>query len=130
MELPDSLKSLLIETAKSLKGHARRLFMARPVKELGPGGQRCAARELGWGRMTIRKGTHELAGGVVWLEAFTARGRQRAEDHLPHLLTDITAIVDSQSQAGSALPHPSLVYTRECRRSPTPTHRPTGLPRG
>ncbi len=111
MELTDSLKSLLIETAKSLKGHARRLFMARTVKELSPGGQRCAARELGWGRMTIRKGTHELESGVVCLDAFTARGRKRAEDHLPNLLTDITAIVDSQSQAD---PHfrTQRLYTR------------------
>lgn len=99
MELTDALKSLLIETAKSLKGHARRLFMARPVKELGPGGPRRAARALGWSRMTIRKGMHELDSGVICLDAFTARGRKRAEDHLPHLLTDITAIVDRQSQA-------------------------------
>ena len=46
MELTDSLKTLLIETAKSLKGSARRLFMARTVKELGPGGPQRAAREL------------------------------------------------------------------------------------
>jgi len=38
IELPDSLKTLPIETAKSLKGSARRLFMAHTVKELGPGG--------------------------------------------------------------------------------------------
>ena len=36
MELTDSLKSLLIETAASLKGHHRRLFIARTVKQLGP----------------------------------------------------------------------------------------------
>ena len=64
MELTDSLKTLLIETAKSLKGSARRVFMARTVKELGPGGQQRAARELRWGRMTIRKGMRELASGV------------------------------------------------------------------
>ena len=51
MELTNSLKTLLIETAKALKGSARRLFMARTVKELGPGGQQRAARELKWGRM-------------------------------------------------------------------------------
>src|SRR5215475_5322836 len=56
MELTDSLKTLLIETAQSLKGSARRLCMARTVKELGRGGQQRAARELRWGRMTIRKG--------------------------------------------------------------------------
>lgn len=33
MELTDSLKALFIETAKSLQGSARRLFMARTVKD-------------------------------------------------------------------------------------------------
>jgi hypothetical protein len=56
MELTDSLKALFIETAKSLQGSVRRMFMARTVKELEAGGQRRAERELGWGRMTIRKG--------------------------------------------------------------------------
>jgi hypothetical protein len=99
MELTDSLKILLIETAKSLKGSARRLFMARTVKELGPGGQQRAARELGWGRMTIRKGMRELATGVICIDAFAWRGRKRAEAHLPNLLTELQAIVDGQSQA-------------------------------
>ena len=35
MELTDSLKTLFVDTARSLKGSARRLFMARTVKELG-----------------------------------------------------------------------------------------------
>jgi Rhodopirellula transposase DDE domain len=99
MELTDSLKTLLIEAAKSLKGSARRVFMARTVKELGPGGQQRAARELRWGRMTIRKGMRELATGVICIDAFALRGRKRAEAHLPNLLTDMQAIVDSQSQA-------------------------------
>ena len=72
MELTNSLKSLFIETVQSLKGSARRLFMARTVKELGPGGQRRAERDLGWSRMTIRKGTHELTSGVTCLDAFAA----------------------------------------------------------
>jgi hypothetical protein len=98
MELTDSLKALFIDTAKRLTGSARRIFMARTVQELGPGGQRRAERELGWGRPTIRKGQHELASGFSCVDAFSARGRKRAEEHLPSLLTDITAIVDSQSQ--------------------------------
>jgi len=99
MELTDSLKTLLIETAKSLKGSARRLFMARTVKELGPGGQQRAARELRWGRMTMRKGMHDLTSGMICMDAFTRRGRKRAAAPPPTLLTDIQAIVDSQSQA-------------------------------
>jgi hypothetical protein len=99
MELTDSLKTLRIETAKSLKGSARRLFMARTVKALGPGGQQRAARALRWGRMTMCKGLRELTRGVICVDAFARRGRKRAEVHLPHLLTDIQARVDSQRQA-------------------------------
>jgi hypothetical protein len=111
MELTDSFKTMLIETAKSLKGSARRLFLARTVRELGPGGQQQAARQLGWGRMTIRKGLRELDSGVVCMDAFALRGRKRAEDHLPNLLTDIKAIVDSQSQTDPQF-RTNRLYTR------------------
>ena len=47
MELTDSLKALFRKTAQALTGSARRLFMARTVKELGPGGQRRYARFRG-----------------------------------------------------------------------------------
>ena len=103
MHLTDSLKTLFRETAKTLKGHARRRFLAQTVKELGPGGQRRAERELGWNRETIRKGhaqrAPELESGLICIDNFAARGRKRAEEHLPNLLSDIAAIVDSQSQA-------------------------------
>ena len=111
MELTDSVKTMLIETAKSLKGSARRRFMARTVRELGRGGQQRAARQLGWGRMTIRKGMRELDSGVVCMDAFALRGRKRAEDHLPNLLTDIKAIVDSQSQTDPQF-RTNRLYTR------------------
>ncbi|MEP7288683.1 MAG: hypothetical protein ABI947_23265 [Chloroflexota bacterium] len=53
---------------------------------------------MGWNRRTIRKGVHELASGRVCLDAYAARGRKRAEEHLPKLLEDIQVIVDGQSQ--------------------------------
>src|SRR5258707_14460966 len=99
MELVENVKELLMETAKSLKGSARRLFLARTVRALGEGGQRLAERELGWNRGTIRKGQHELEQGIVCLDAFSSRARKRSEEHLPNLLSDITTIVDGQSQA-------------------------------
>jgi DDE family transposase len=111
MELTDSLKALFRDTAQTLKGSARRIFMARTVKELGPGGQRRAERELGWNRATIRKGTHELASGLRCIDNFAARGRRRAEDHLPNLLHDIQAIVDSQSQTDPQF-RTNRLYTR------------------
>jgi len=111
MDMTDSLKALFIETATTLKGSARRLFMARTVKELGPAGQRRAERELGWNRETMRKGMHELESGLTCLDNFTARGRKPAEVHLPNLLTDLAAIVDSQSQADPQF-RTKRLYTR------------------
>ena len=111
MELTDSLKALFIDTANTLKGTERRRFMARTVRQLDPGGQRRAERELGWNRQTIRKALRELSSGLICLDAFTLRRRKRVEEHLPCLLTDIKAIVDSQSQADPQF-RTTRLYTR------------------
>ena len=99
MELVEEVKELLIETEKTLKGNARRLFLARTVRALGEGGQRLAERELGWNRGTMRMGQHELEQGIVCIDAYSSRGRKRSKEHLPNLLSDLTAIMDGQSQA-------------------------------
>src|SRR5437870_12330258 len=111
MNLIDAIKDLLIRTAKDIKGAVRRLFMARTVKALGPGGQRQAECELGWDRSTIRKGMHELDSGITCLDSFSIRGRKRAETKLPNLLNDIKALVDGQSQTDPQFKSNRL-YTR------------------
>ena len=111
MALTDELKALFRDTANKLKGHERRTFMARVVKLLGKGGQRRAERELDWNRGTIRKGRHELASGIACEDAFSARGRKRAEEHLPNLLEDIKAIADEQSQVDPTF-RTTRLYTR------------------
>jgi hypothetical protein len=111
MALTDELKALFRDTANRLKGHERRLFMAQVVKLLGKGGQRRAERELNWNRGTMRKGRHELESGLACLDAFSARGRKRAEEHLPNLLEDIKAIADEQSQTDPTFKTTRL-YTR------------------
>ena len=136
MELTASLKSLFIETAQALKGSERRVFMAKTVKELGPGGQRQAERELGWNRVTIIKGRHELNSHLTCLDAFSSRGRPRAEDHLPNLLVDIKAIVAGQSQVdrgwkttrlytrlSAAEVRRQLIVQKEYRDAELPTER-------
>jgi hypothetical protein len=90
---------VLLDTAKTLKGSRKRLFMARAVKAMGRGGQRWAEEHLGWSRVTIRKGMRELLSGMTCLDAFSARGRRPVEGRLPRLLDDIKDIVDGQSQA-------------------------------
>ena len=111
MELTPTVATLFVETTEQLHGSERRIFMAKTVKELGHGGQREAEQQLGWNRATIRKGTHELESGIRCVDAFSQRGRKRAENHLPNLLEDIEAIVDSQSQTDSTFSTTRL-YTR------------------
>jgi len=100
-------KEMYIETAKQLKGHQKRLYMARVVKALGRGGQEYASQELGWNRNTIRKGRRELETGFRCVDNYQARGRKRTEERLPNLLEDIGAIADQHSQTD-----PSFQSTR------------------
>jgi len=79
MELTEAVKDLLVQTAKALKGSARRLFMARTVQALGERGQLLAERELSWNRGTLRKGMHELERGIVCIDACSSRGSKRSE---------------------------------------------------
>ena len=109
--LTSEIITTYVETAKVLKGSERRIFMARIVQALGRGGQVYVEQMLGWNRRTIRKGTHELESGVRCVDNFSARGRKRAEEHLPNLLTDIRAIVDSQSQTDPTF-RTTRLYTR------------------
>jgi hypothetical protein len=90
---------VLIDTAQTLKAGQRRLFMARAVDAMGPGGQAWAEAHLGWNRQTIRKGMHELRSGMTRVDAFHCRRRKPAEMHLPRLLDDIRSIADAHSQA-------------------------------
>jgi hypothetical protein len=111
MELTDAFKTMLQDTARTLRGAERRRFMAQTVEALGPGGQRRAARELGWTRDTIRKGQRELDHGLTCLDAYHLRGRKAAEVLLPTLLDDIKAIVDGQSQTDPQF-RTNRLYTR------------------
>lgn len=111
VELTDQVKDYLRQTAASLRGPDRRLFMARTVRLLGTGGQRRAERELGWCRVTVRKATHELDSGIRCVDAFCSRGRRRAEERLPGLLDDIRSLIDGQSQTDPTF-HTQRLYTR------------------
>lgn len=97
IQLTDSLKLLLKETAQQLKGAPKRKFIAQTVAALGHGGQSLAERELGWNRVTIGKGIKELNSGITCVDNYQGRGRRKAESHLPNLLEDIKRLVDSLS---------------------------------
>lgn len=111
MEWTESYKQILQETAKTLKGSSRRRFMAQIVMEIGYGGQSQAEKELGWNRGTIRKGILEVISGATKVDNYRARGRKKAEWHLPNLLLDIQKIVDCNSQTDPSFKTQRL-YTR------------------
>ncbi len=85
--------------------------MARVVKMLGRGGQLYVEAEMNWNRRTVRKGIKELESGIVNEDNFKARGRKRAEEHLPNLLVDIKEIVDGWSQTDPTF-RTTRLYTR------------------
>jgi hypothetical protein len=107
-EVTPELKETFIETAKVLKGHQKRLFMARVVQSLGRGGLSFAQREFGWNEGAVRKGQHELRTGIECLDAVNQRGRKKAEEKL---LSDIKEIVDSESQIDATF-QTNQLYTR------------------
>ncbi len=86
-----------------------RLFVSN-----GPGGQRQAEKELGWNRGTIRKGRRELSSNLRCADAFSARGRKKIEEKLPHLCEDIKAIVDAQTQIDPSFAPSTSLYPSEC----------------
>jgi len=82
----EGMKELIIETAESLSGYARRHFMANTVKKVFHGSPREAERELGWNRKTLRKALAEWDGEFCYIDQYHERGRKKAEEHLPKYL--------------------------------------------
>jgi len=122
---------VLIDTARTLKGSQRRLFMAKTVRAMGRGGQIWAEAHLRWNRETIRKGMHELRTGMTCLDAFHCRRRKPAEEHLPRLLADIRAIADAHSQADPKFQtdrHFTRISAPEVRRQLIATNGHTDRP--
>ncbi len=92
------IREVLNETQASLSGYQRRHFMAQIVQTMFAGSPMKAHKELGWNRVTLAKALKELAGGFCYIDRYYARGRKRAEEHLPALLNDIGEIADRYSQ--------------------------------
>jgi hypothetical protein len=111
MQLTDEFKGTLNETQATLHGYARRHYLAQIVETVFEGKPSHAERELGWNRVTLRKALQELHGAFCYIDHYQQRGRKKSEAHLPNLLTDIRAIVDSQSQTDPTFRTQQL-YTR------------------
>ena len=104
-------KDFLQETISLLTGSKKRITLAKLSKQYGKGGQTVVARCFNVSRNTIRKGMQELESGAAQVDRFHDRGRLRAEEKLPHLLTDIQSVLDDQSQTDPSFKTEKL-YTR------------------
>jgi hypothetical protein len=108
----EGIKGVLQQGFGSLKGYAKRVFMAKTVREVFGGVPYRAHRELGWSRATLDKALHELDCGVECLDGRRGNsGRKLAEEHSPKLLEDIREICDSQSQTDARF-RTNRLYTR------------------
>lgn len=90
--------SLWKATAEQLSGSAKRIFMAKVVKIIGPGGQRYAERMLGWNRGTIRKGQAELKSGPITDKRKGNSGRKSVTHKFSQLDNNIRAILEPTGQ--------------------------------
>lgn len=106
-----TMKSFFINTLSKLRGRDRRIYAAELALSMGRGGLSLVSKSLNMSRDTLRKGISEIESGIIIPEAFHLRGRKKTEEHLPHLLSDITAICDSQSQTDPSF-HTTRLYTR------------------
>jgi hypothetical protein len=68
-------------------------------------------REFGWNDGAVRKGQHELRTGIECIDAVNQRGRKKAEEKQPDLLSSIKEIVDSESQVDATF-QTNQLYTR------------------
>ena len=114
MELTPEIRETLNETKASLSGYKRRHFMAKVVQTMLCGSPTRAEKELGWNRVTLSKALKELEGGFCYIDRYYARGRKRAEEHLPSLLDDIREIAGRYSQTD-----PTFRTTRQYTRLTT-----------
>lgn len=114
--LSDTVKATFKDAAKKLTGYRKRAFMAKVAEEYFEGSARKAETVLGWYRHSVQLGLHERRSGIICVDNYQARGRHKSETDLPHLETDIRALVDAQAQADPKF-QSTFLYSRISARA-------------
>ena len=97
-EIPDTLKSIIKNTAEKLGGAAKREYVAKITIELLGGSARKAESEVGWSRDMVRKGRMELTTGIRCVDNYSARENKKTEEKMPELEEAIRSLVDPKSR--------------------------------
>jgi hypothetical protein len=110
-KLTDEVKALLKDAAAKLTGPDKRNFMAKTARTFFDGSARKAETCMGWNRLTIELGLHELRTGIICLDNYHARGNKKTEVKLGTLEPDIRSLVDEHSQADPQMKN-TFAYAR------------------
>ncbi|MEA1894061.1 MAG: hypothetical protein U9N36_02450 [Euryarchaeota archaeon] len=96
--IPDTLKSIIKNTAEKLGGAAKIEYIANITIELLDGSACKAESEVGWSRDMVKKGRGELTTGTRCVDNYSARGNKKTEEKMPELMTDIRSIIYPKSR--------------------------------
>jgi len=99
MRLSEEIKSTFKDAAKKLTGSKKRDFTAKVTEDYLGSSARRAESVLGWKRQSVELGLQERRTGIVCVENYQARGRQKSEELKPKLAIDILSLVEGKSQA-------------------------------
>lgn len=97
--LTEAVKATFKDAAQKLTGSRKRDFMAKVTEDYLDGSARRAETVFGWNRHSVQLGLHERRSGMVCVDNYRARGRDKSEEKLPNLEADIRSLVDQHVQA-------------------------------
>jgi hypothetical protein len=109
--LTDQQVATMKDAARKLTGAKRRAFEAQVALDYFDGKVRTTESVMGWSRLTVTLGLHELRTGITCLDDFAGRGNHKTEEKLPRLETDIRSLADPKSQTDPKFQSP-FQYTR------------------
>ncbi len=97
--LTEAVKATFKDAAQKLTGSRKRDFMAKVTQDYLDGSARRAETVFGWNRHSVQLGLHEHRTGMVCVDNYRARGRDKTEEKLPNLEADIRSLVEQHTQA-------------------------------
>lgn len=105
------LRPSILVAISEMSNAGKRRYLGQLAIDLGKGGLSLVSKNLPISPMTLSKGVKEVKSGISIKDKFEERGRLKAEEKLPNLLSDIQKIVDPSSQVDPSLKSTRL-YTR------------------
>ena len=97
--LTEAVKATFKDAGQKLTGNRKRDFMAKVTEDYLDGSARQAETVFGWNRHSVQLGLHERRSGIVCVDNYRARGRDKSEEKLPNLEADIRSLVERHTQA-------------------------------